>query len=604
MLRHIKKYFADFGLRYKILFCILFISTTCLLFIGFLCYTHFSKIIETDAIENTTYTLKTGLDGFNQNLNSILKNTNKFVSKSSINAIISHIVNSDSKKYITDYNNIQSPLNNLIQSHEWIDSVALIGKNGEFYSSSDFGWNYDVSVLWDLKPLSKEGIQVLPVVKNPLTNLNQVIPVIIPITTMNESLPPLIGGTIESSDATLLLFLKASMIKLNFEQVNKNSEAVIYLCSQDGEPVNLVNSSVAASENVKSVVASSDSIRSVKSVINRNTYLVSSYGAGAYGLKVVSLIEEHQLLKNLYALKSFVLFAWGIDFILSVLLSFILSNFVTRPLSKLMNTVQQIEYGTYESRLQLDSKDEVGKLCNAINSMYETINLQIATIKREEAEKTKAEIHVLSEQINPHFMYNTLDCIHWEILSDHKDRAALMIESLGEFLRIGLSYGNTITSLEYEIKHIENYIAIMNLRCNQPIRFTCHMDPALSSYPVVKLILQPLVENSIKHGFDDFDMTSMGLVPNITVEVLSSDINISITVSDNGKGIDLKKASLALNNGTSSRHVGLNNIMKRLNAYYGEEVSIRFYTIPFFKNSVVLTLPHKKEQTAESGITK
>lgn len=600
MLRHIKKYFADFGLRYKILFCILFISTTCLLFIGFLCYTHFSEINEEDAIENTNYTLKTGLEGFNQNLNSILKNTNKFVSKPSTNAIISHIVNNDSKEYITDYNNIQSPLNNLIQSHEWIDSVALFGKNGEFYSSSDFGWNYDVSVLWNLNPLSKEGIQVLPVVKNPVTDLNQVIPVIIPITTMNESLPPLIGGTIDSSDATLLLFLKASMINSNFEQVKKNSEAVIYLCSQDGVPVNLATSSAfyeaATSENVKSVIASSDSIRSVKSVINGKTYLVSSYGAGAYGLKAVSLIEEYQLLKNLYALKSFVLFAWGIDFILSVLLSFILSNFVTRPLSKLMNTVQQIEYGTYESRLQLDSKDEVGKLCNAINSMYETINLQIATIKREEAEKTKAEIHILSEQINPHFMYNTLDCIHWEILSGHKDRAALMIESLGEFLRIGLSYGDTVTSLEYEIKHIENYIAIMNLRCNQPIRFTCHMDPALSAYPVVKLILQPLVENCIKHGFDTFDMTSMGLTPNITVEILSTDKDISITVSDNGKGIDLEKASLALNNGTSSKHVGLNNIMKRLTAYYGEEVSIRFYTIPFFNNSVVLTLPTKRNK--------
>ncbi|OYO88502.1 hypothetical protein CG709_13835, partial [Lachnotalea glycerini] len=171
--------------------------------------------------------------------------------------------------------------------------------------------------------------------------------------------------------------------------------------------------------------------------------------------------------------------------------------------------------------------------------MYLTIQAQIGKIKREEEERTKAEINILSEQINPHFLYNTLDCINWEILSGEKEMASNMIGSLSDFLRIGLSHGAQTITFKEEIAHAENYLYIMNQRSELNIKFICCIDKQLEQYRIVKLILQPLVENAIKHGFTNVDFTAMGIVPTIELNIKQEVNHIKILVCDNGAGIDI-----------------------------------------------------------------
>ncbi|MEG0369240.1 MAG: histidine kinase, partial [Hungatella sp.] len=252
---------------------------------------------------------------------------------------------------------------------------------------------------------------------------------------------------------------------------------------------------------------------------------------------------------------------------------------------------------TYDIPYQMKYQDEIGHLNMAINSMYATITRQFESLKQSERAKYRSEIQLLSEQINPHFLYNTLECINMEVLSGHKEAASSMITSLGDFLRIGLSYGNDIIPLSKELTHVKAYIDIMNHRFSRKIELTYSIQPELDNLYILKSILQPLAENSIRHGFDTDEHPCDSIVmPEITMSVYQKESLICLEVSDNGCGIDIEKANASLTPPPSGegqkQHVGLHNIYQRLTTYYGN-VSITFETIPYYKNTVRITLPKK-----------
>ena len=128
-----------------------------------------------------------------------------------------------------------------------------------------------------------------------------------------------------------------------------------------------------------------------------------------------------------------------------------------------------MENNTYETPYQTKYQDEIGQLNTAINSMYTTIQKQIQQIRENERDKYRAEIQLLSAQINPHFLYNTLECINMEILNNHKQTASSMLTNLSDFMRIGLNYGDELILLSNELLHAKSYINIMNFRFSQKL---------------------------------------------------------------------------------------------------------------------------------------
>ena len=241
-------------------------------------------------------------------------------------------------------------------------------------------------------------------------------------------------------------------------------------------------------------------------------------------------------------------------------------------------------------------KDEIGQLNMAINSMYKTIQEQIQQIRENERDKYQAEIQLLSAQISPHFLYNTLECINMEILSDRKQTASAMITSLGDFMRIGLNYGNELIPLSRELLHVKSYIDIMNHRFSQKIELISTIPPELTDCLILKSILQPLAENSIRHGFSLDESGCIPVpMPEISVNVFENNGILTIEVIDNGHGIDISRANEALSRDgrqPCSKHVGLNNVYARLKACYGT-AQIHFETIPYFRNVVRITIPYK-----------
>lgn len=201
---------------------------------------------------------------------------------------------------------------------------------------------------------------------------------------------------------------------------------------------------------------------------------------------------------------------------------------------------------------------------------------------------------MLSEQINPHFLYNTLECIHFQVLNGHQQIAGEMLESLGRYLRTTLNVGKTFVTVEKEVEHVTLYMEIMNRHSSSGIQFHTEIHPSLKNGMIMKVLLQPLAENCIKHGFEGFVRGLEPVPPQITITITpAGDNRMRIEVSDNGKGIDIKRASTLMRAEApeSKDHFGLHNIYKRLHTCYGDDAVLSFTSIPYLKNSIIIEIP-------------
>jgi two-component system sensor histidine kinase YesM len=204
-----------------------------------------------------------------------------------------------------------------------------------------------------------------------------------------------------------------------------------------------------------------------------------------------------------------------------------------------------------------------------INKLYiSEVNKKVAELKAKES-----ELKSLQAQINPHFLYNTLDSINWLAVEHNASDISTMVTSLSDFFRYSLSKGNTIITLEDEKKQVEAYLNIQKFRFNNKLDYHVHFPPHILECLTVKLILQPIVENSIVHGFEK--IKEKGII-NITAE--NNNGFIEILVSDNGIGADVDVLNCILEgSGTPSRYFAVKNIDERIKRVFGKEYGIRFY---------------------------
>jgi two-component system sensor histidine kinase YesM len=593
-----KTFLASSKIKYKILLCMIIISTLSLLFISTLSYTYFSNMYERDAIAKSTYTLDVVSGSLRSELTSIFIDTTLFVSSHAMSTTLIDLSMNNSRRYLYNYAQLQRGLDSIVSSKPFVDAAYIIGKNGEFFSLSDLGLKHDTSTYFDMDLSKVDSITFLPVCKSPFAPRKDVIPIVMPIIQIGGLNTPFIQGTVEDATATLFLLLDYGKLLNYFQVLNKNSDSTLYLANREGMPLSLLETSslyaTATHEEIVLALKENEPSIQLEKALDNDRFLIAALDLDLSNLKLVSIISKNHLLSGLSSIENFILAAWFLSFALTVIFSLMLSRFITKPFATLMTIVKKIENGHYFSKFEPKYKDEIGKLTHSINSMYDTISMQMEKIKKEEEEKFTLEMAMLSEQINPHFLYNTLECIHLEILSGNLEPSARMIESLGKFLRIGLNHGVQLIPIYTEIQHAQEYMNILNYRSNDKIAFTYTLDDTLKDQLIPKLILQPLIENSIKHGFSNQISNYMVLSPAIHIDISIQDEVICFIISDNGQGIDIEKAQKALYNTKNAKKMGLYNVYKRLCTYYNLDIAFDFLTTPYFKNSVIIKIPSRK----------
>lgn len=263
----------------------------------------------------------------------------------------------------------------------------------------------------------------------------------------------------------------------------------------------------------------------------------------------------------------------------------LLSNDFSKPIEKLVGSMENVDHDNLQIELDYKRGDEFGFLIEQYKSMMERIRdlidkLYISEIRKNKAElKTKeAEMEALMAQINPHFLYNSLDSINWLAIRYGVEDISIMVKSLSHIFRYSLN-GNSVITFEEEKKQVESYLCLQQTRFKEMLEYYIEFDPEIIDCMTVKLILQPIVENAIVHGFQNSEKP--GLI--CMIGRLLEDNKIEIRISDNGCGGDINKMNRMLREqeeGEAGREsglsIGIRNVDKRLKNFFGEEFGLEF----------------------------
>lgn len=309
------------------------------------------------------------------------------------------------------------------------------------------------------------------------------------------------------------------------------------------------------------------------------------------GWSLCSMVSSKELTKDIDNLIYSIFIIWIFMLITSIALCTMFSHSISNPIKKLTTAINSIEDGNLDVFCEVNpkEKDEIAVLAHSFNSMVEEIKFLMNRIYEEENEKRSAELKVLQSQINPHFLYNTLDNLQWKAYDYDAVEIAAMIEALSNFFRISLSNGQEFIPLSQEIKHVENYLFIQQKRYEDILKFNIEFDKSLSEITVLKLIIQPIVENAIYHGIKA--KLSPGYV---NIKVVADNEFIYISVCDDGIGIDketLEELNKSLNVKNENFGYGLYNVNQRIKLVYGENSGVKIESILNKGTTVTIKIP-------------
>lgn len=324
---------------------------------------------------------------------------------------------------------------------------------------------------------------------------------------------------------------------------------------------------------------------------NTVIYCLNSVGGSGWRVVGVSYVDE---LVNRSVREMIVLSLWLAALVLAaaLLTSWLLSRLLGRPLRELASAMGKFEtdagHFTYQP---VDGTREVRDLSDSFGHMVLRIQQLMSTVRQEEVNLRKTELKALQAQINPHFLYNTLDSIAWMCEQGRSGDAVKMIHALARLFRISISKGHELIPIAREIEHAENYLEIQKYRYKNQFTYTFDVDPGCLDYYCNKITLQPIIENAIMHGLDL--LVDEG---HIGVRVRQDGDGILFCVEDNGVGMSPEQAAAILNEDSRDRTgIGIKNVNDRLKIYFGGQYGLRIISELDVGTRVEIRMPKIKE---------
>jgi sensor histidine kinase YesM len=291
--------------------------------------------------------------------------------------------------------------------------------------------------------------------------------------------------------------------------------------------------------------------------------------------RLAAAIPEKDLIGKIEAIKRFsvVLVAVSIGLI-SMLLALITNGFVS-PIKYVASQMRKVQMGQLVPSEKYGGRnDEIGQLARGYNSLIFGMQEMLATTKQMEAEKSQTEMQMLIHQINPHFLYNTLDAIKWRAAQVEEQTIADMVTAVSNLIRYSINNGEEFTTVEREIEHVKSYLHIESLRHYDSFQVMVNVQPRALNMPILKLIIQPLVENSVRHGIGKL-ASGQG---KILVRVFIENEDLICVVEDNGPGCPEGEAKARMNQlrlkPGQTGGVGLYNANRRLNVRFGAKYGV------------------------------
>ncbi len=327
---------------------------------------------------------------------------------------------------------------------------------------------------------------------------------------------------------------------------------------------------------------------------NNNDYVVFYASIpNSPGWYLCTSVERSQLYKDTKLLNNSLISIWILILLVAIVVSYMASRFVTKKIDVLSIAMKNVRNGNLDTNITLEGNDELSVLADDFNAMVVDIKKLMDEVYQHQKEKRQRELAVLQSQINPHFLYNTLDTLQWKALEYGAVELSELIMSLSSFFRISLSKGKEFISLEKEFEHAKNYLKIQQFRYSDILNYSIECSTDLYSYYVPKLLIQPLVENAIYHGIKPkLDKGS------ISINVYEDQDSIIINVKDDGVGIEQKKLEKIRNNlkeHLTSNNYGLYNVNQRIYLHFGSSYGLTIVSTENKGTTVSVKLPKIKE---------
>lgn len=303
---------------------------------------------------------------------------------------------------------------------------------------------------------------------------------------------------------------------------------------------------------------------------------------------VKELLSKSRQAQSVYVLTAIILV------IVALLFSRFMARSITLPIQKLRDSMKKVQEGDFSvSDVVVDSKNEIGSLTKSFDVMTHRIHELMEQNVHEQEEKRKSELKALQSQINPHFLYNTLDSIIWMAEGKKNEEVVLMTASLARLLRQSISNENEVVPIANEVEYARGYLTIQKMRYKDKLEFQIEVDSSILYIPLIKLVLQPIIENAIYHGLKYKE--SKGL---LIVKGFMKDGNAVLQVIDDGVGMDEETLAHIYDKHKVNYHsngVGVYNVQKRLKLYYGEDYGITYTSELGKGTTATITIPGRQE---------
>ena len=404
----------------------------------------------------------------------------------------------------------------------------------------------------------------------------------------------------------LLIDIRYGSLQQILENITLGNQGYLYMVSSDGDLIYHPRMQLIGTGHMTENTAAAAGYRdgAYREQYGGEWREVNVKSVGYTGWKLLSVTPEKGLPLSNLKMRLFVVFVVAAFLFVLVLTNTFISSRITTPIQKLEKSVNAIEAGDLDTEVYMGGSYEIRHLGRSIGDMAKRIKTLMEDIVAEHESKRKSEFDTLQSQINPHFLYNTLDIIVWMIENEQKQEAVKVVTALARFFRISLSKGKSIITVRDELEHVRSYLVIQQMRFKN--KFTYDIDAAEDVMDLVslKLMLQPLVENAIYHGMEFKDGDG-----EIHVKVYKDAGDVWFLISDNGLGMTQEQVEnlLGEKKHVSSRRgsgIGVKNVNVRIKLYFGEDYGLTIWSEPDEGTRIKIRIPAQeyiemmeKEQT-------
>ncbi|WP_304942650.1 cache domain-containing sensor histidine kinase [Vallitalea guaymasensis] len=573
-------------IRSKLFLSICLLTTLSLICISYVVYVLFFQTLKTNEIQ---YSIQSSNET-KHNIELFLKlvtNTSTLLSSNEeiLNELKRDISPNDTEKAMIE-NEVNTMLKNIISVNEFIKGIYIIGHDSQFFTSdwaireNQLREKYDSMLNKDMS-LEEFYTSIHPNTYHLFSEL-YVISYVKPVFLFPSG----------ENLGTIIIDINYNYLEEIFTMSSiENSEKVIVINSK-GEtiftfPYNVRLDNVIE-ENPQLLTLEKTKLNT--KVFGKESIIVSQIIDNS-DWKIITIRATDKIHKNTNYLGSMAITIFLVVIVISLIASFLVSNALTKPIKKLITKIKLVEQGNLNVRITVRSNDELGQLSTSFNNMIIKINELIKKILDQQKKKADMEFKILQAQINPHFLYNTLDSIKWLAILQNVDNISDMVTAIINLLKYNISKEDVSVKLSEEIDSIKNYITVQNYRYGNIFKVIYSFEENTLDCIVLRFILQPIVENAIFHGFENLDDNGI-----IEIKAFIRDNNLVIEVIDNGTGMDEK----TLDNIKNDKHlrkkfsgIGIQNIQERIQLYFGNEYGLSYSSQVGKGTKVTLTLPYQ-----------